>query len=237
MKYPNGYFLVVEGGEGVGKSTQVERLTKHFEEKGHSVVHLRAPGSTVFGEQLRTVFKDNVHQIDGLTQTSLMVAGLRDLVRNAILPALDQNKIVICDRYYLSTYVYQSRIGGVDIQSVKNLLVYGGVTLHPHRSIVLSCSPEVSVLRQIARVEEGGEFDNAFDSVDVAKHERYHTAYKDVVDIMTDWSMKAHQPSAPSLLDTTARNADEVFEYLRAMVDQDLASRNVELVTIERHGH
>jgi len=237
MKFPKGYFLTIEGGEGVGKSTLVERITSLLENQGHDVVYVRAPGGTPFAEDMRTAFKTHYKAIDGFTQAGLMAAAIRDQIVNVIIPALTEGKVVIADRFYLSTYVYQGVIAGVGVESIRVILSALGVRLAPHRMIALTCDPAVSAARIQVRKDAGGEFDSALDTVDVRAHERYNDAYIHCADILNTAAKKNGSDPAVQLLDTTSLTPDEIEEQVMVKVTRDLAQAKIEHITVETHAH
>lgn len=98
-------FITLEGGEGSGKSTLISKLKSHFESQGRDVIVTREPGGSQFAEELRQlIFK---HDIDALTEMLLFAAARRDHLNRVIKPALNDHKIVICDRFIDSSLVYQ----------------------------------------------------------------------------------------------------------------------------------
>lgn len=237
MKFSKGYFLTIEGGEGVGKSTLVERITSLLENQGHDVVYVRAPGGTPFAEDMRTAFKTHYKAIDGLTQAGLMAAAIRDQIVNVIIPALTEGKVVIADRFYLSTYVYQGVIAGVGVENIRDILAALGIRLAPHRMIALICDPNVSAARIQVRKDAGGEFDAALDTVDVRAHERYNDAYIACAELLNAAAKKRGDNPAVQLLDTSILTPDEVEEQVIAKVFRDLDQAKIEHITVNSNAH
>ena len=237
MIYPKGYFLVLEGGEAVGKTTQVERLTAKLEARGHTVTHVRAPGGTEYGEEMRLLFKRHAGKIDPLSEVALLGTGKRELIEQVIKPALDRNEVVICDRFTMSTLVYQGRLPGMTTDRIMTLYQALGVTLRAHRTILLSCEPETVVERLEARRDAGGEIDAVFDSFDPEVHRRmnlrYHTAYGDMVDLIRDNKLSG----SISHIATTHLTPDEVHDQVLRHVLHDLTASRHESITIPRHAH
>lgn len=237
MIYPKGYFLVLEGGEAVGKTTQVELLTAKLEERGHVVTHVRAPGGTAYGEDMRTLFKSHAGKIDPISEVALLGTGKRELIGQVIVPALDRGEVVICDRFTLSTLVYQGRLPGMTADRIMDLYRALGVTLRAHRTILLSCDPEAVVERLTARRDAGGEIDAVFDSFDPEVHRkmnmRYHAAYGDMV----EQNRTASRCGSVCHIATTNLSASEVHDQILRHVLADLSGTRHESVIIERHAH
>ncbi len=104
----NGYFISFEGIDGSGKSTQIKRLKAYLEEKGYDVVVTREPGGTEIGEKIRKIILDPRNRnMSDMTEALLYAASRAQHVSEVILPAVEQGKIVICDRFVDSSIAYQ----------------------------------------------------------------------------------------------------------------------------------
>lgn len=101
-----GQYIVFEGGDGSGKSTQARRLVDSLRSVGREVEHVREPGSTALGESLRGLLLHG-HEIDTLTEALLFSAARRDLLEKTIRPALQRGCCVVAERGFVSTLVYQ----------------------------------------------------------------------------------------------------------------------------------
>jgi dTMP kinase len=115
-----GYFITFEGSDGAGKSTQLDLLAQALEMHGFNVLRVREPGGTPIGEKIRHIFKDpNLKEMCPETELFLVNAARAQLVREVIKPALEAGKVVLCDRYYHSTVLYQAFGRGLDQNMVK----------------------------------------------------------------------------------------------------------------------
>src|SRR5213593_612409 len=103
----SGLFVTFEGGEGSGKSTQLERLAARLRTQGPEPVMTREPGGTPFAERVRGLLLDSPDPPGPLAEALLMVAARADLVRRVLEPALRSGRVVLCDRYADSTLAYQ----------------------------------------------------------------------------------------------------------------------------------
>ncbi|MGQ9708794.1 MAG: dTMP kinase [bacterium] len=103
-----GLLITFEGVEGSGKSTQAQQLVEYLREKGMKVIFLRDPGGTAIGERVRELLLDpKVAGMDGRTELFLYLASRNQLVREKILPGINNGNIVVCDRFADSSVVYQ----------------------------------------------------------------------------------------------------------------------------------
>lgn len=144
-----GYFITFEGGEGAGKSIQVEILVSHLHEEGYTVVVTREPGGTRIGEQIRAIThnQENV-DLEATTEAYLMAASRAQHVAQIIKPAIEAGKVVVCDRFVDSSIAYQGygrKLGADTIKSLNTLAVNGAV---PDFTILLNILPEVGLKRR-----------------------------------------------------------------------------------------
>ena len=153
-------FLSIDGGDGTGKSTQVELLGQWLRQRGHDVVACRDPGSTPLGEAVRSILLDrhDLH-IDRRSEMLLYMAARSQMVEEVIRPALEQGKTVVSDRYLLANVVYQGHGGGLDVATLWEVgrVATGG--LMPDLTIVLDVPAEVAAARMarpLDRMEQAG---------------------------------------------------------------------------------
>ena len=114
-----GLFLTIEGNEGCGKSTQIKRLDTALKELGQPVTILREPGSTGIGTQIRGILKDPANTICSEAELFLFQAARAQLVQEVIKPALARGEVVIADRFYDSTWVYQGWARGINLLAIE----------------------------------------------------------------------------------------------------------------------
>ena len=108
-----GFFITIDGVDGAGKSTQIERLVAHLQASGRDVLSVRDPGSTDVGTKLRSLLLDSDLTMHRRTEAMLFMASRCEMVETILRPAIASGKVVVSDRYLLSTVVYQS-IGSTD---------------------------------------------------------------------------------------------------------------------------
>jgi dTMP kinase len=113
-----GKYIVIEGADGTGKSTQLELLKQYLLEQNHTVLVVQEPGGDPLSDKLRDVIKDGSLPRDPWTNVMLFTASRRSVWLQAIKPALEAGKWVIAARNYISTVAYQGYGEGVDIQKI-----------------------------------------------------------------------------------------------------------------------
>lgn len=149
-----GLFLSFEGGEGSGKSLQARGLAQTLTERGRDVVLTREPGGTAAGERIRDIL---LHAreipLSPESQVLLFSSARAQLVREVIRPALEAGKIVIADRFFDSTIVYQGYGHGVSLQAIREVTALAVGTLVPDRTFLLDVPVEVGLARSGWRAE------------------------------------------------------------------------------------
>lgn len=149
-----GLFLSFEGGEGSGKSLQARGLAETLAERGREVVLTREPGGTAAGERIRDIL---LHAreipLSPEAQVLLFSSARAQLVREVIRPALDSGKIVIADRFFDSTVVYQGHGHGVSLQAIREVTALAVGKLVPDRTFLLDVPVEVGLARSGWRAE------------------------------------------------------------------------------------
>jgi dTMP kinase len=155
----SGYFITFEGSEGCGKTTQIEALAKALEAQGKTVLITREPGGTLIGEKIRNLLQDPGHEneISDMAELLLFSASRAELIASRIQPALKRGEIVICDRFYDSTYVYQGLGRAIDMEIVEQLNQITVGTLKPDLTILLDLDAKVGIER--AKSRQSGELD------------------------------------------------------------------------------
>ncbi len=146
-----GLLIVLEGGEGVGKTTQWQRLSSRLEAMGEEVLALREPGGTPTGDVIRSLLLGTAHDMAPATEALLFAASRAELVTRAVRPALERGVVVVLDRYLLSTYVYQGMARGLAMDGLRsmNQFATGGVV--PDCTLLLQLPLQEALARAQAR--------------------------------------------------------------------------------------
>lgn len=143
-----GLFISFEGADGTGKTTQIERIASWLEKQGYEVVCTREPGGTKAAEKIRALVLDAELAMGHKTETLLYLAARADHIKQLIEPALQAGKMVLCDRFSDSTFVYQGRGRGMDLKTLKMLDDFATGNLHPDLTILLDGDPEEMAVRR-----------------------------------------------------------------------------------------
>lgn len=168
-------FITFEGGEGVGKSTQVRRLANRLAEHGVSVVRTREPGGTPKAEAIRSFILQGKPESWGVGAEAVLFAAARlDHVNELIAPSLAAGKWVICDRFADSTRAYQGLTGGVEdklIDALEHLALNGHT---PDLTVILDMDPDIAFERVRQRALEDGmpAVADRFEKEDLSFHRR-----------------------------------------------------------------
>jgi dTMP kinase len=166
-----GLFITFEGGEGCGKSTQSRLLLKKLEQQNIPAVLTHEPGGTVLGNELRKALKRKRGSfISPQTELFLVAASRAQLVAELIRPALEEGKVVICDRFTHSTMVYQGYGRGLDFTAIKMVNNMATRNLNPDLIILLDISPEQGLARKRSLKDR-------FELEDLSFHRRVKEGY------------------------------------------------------------
>ena len=142
----SGRFLILDGIDGCGKSTQAEWLMRALGESALAEgrpgpVHLREPGSTALGERLRELLLDGEADIGPASEVLLFAAARRQLLTESVRPALQEGRDVVCERFHPATLAYQAHAGELDFDEVLGLLTEWAGDPEPDLCIVLEVDP------------------------------------------------------------------------------------------------
>ncbi len=146
-----GKFIVFEGGDKSGKSTQIKLLQKYLKKKGHKVLLTREPGGkgSVIAEKIRKIILNKRHkEMDKRAELLLFLASRAQHVMETVKPALEQGKIILCDRFDASTYAYQAAARNLDPEVIKYVNNWAKYGLEPDYSIYLDITPEEAAERR-----------------------------------------------------------------------------------------
>ncbi len=165
-----GRFITLEGGEGVGKSTQLNALAEAIRARDHKVITTREPGGSEGAEAIRNLLMLGSEERWSARAEALLFAAARaDHVEKLILPALKRGDWVLCDRFIDSSRAYQGGAGGLDDDDVMTLHRIGSKALLPDRTLVLMLPDNEAEVR--AAVRDAGNVDR-FGAKNSAYHKR-----------------------------------------------------------------
>lgn len=171
-----GMFISLEGGEGAGKSTAIALLEKRVTEQGLAVLVTREPGGVEIAEQIRGVILNRENtRMDGRTEALLYAAARRQHLVEKVIPALEQGKIVLCDRFIDSSLAYQGVARGLPTDEIFAINQFAIQDCMPDLTFYLDVSPEVG----LARIEANSHREiNRLDLEGLAFHNRVREGYE-----------------------------------------------------------
>ena len=167
-----GCFITFEGTEGCGKSTHIKKLASRLKAEDRTVRTLREPGGTESGESIRHLLKHGPEELTAEAELLLMNASRAQLVREVIRPAIAAGEIVLCDRFYDSTTVYQGTGRGLDAAQVQNVIEFAAGETRPDLTLLLQIPLKISEERRARRAET-----DRFEQADRAFFERIEAGY------------------------------------------------------------
>lgn len=169
-------FITFEGPEGSGKTTVLKRVAEKLAQE-YDVIATREPGGVPTGEEIRKVVLEG-ENMDIRTEAMLFAASRREHLVEKVIPALSEDKIVLCDRYIDSSLAYQGYARGIGIEEVKKLNDFAINGLYPDVTIYLDITPEVGRNRILQNQRD----QNRLDKEDMAFHEKVIEGYHQVID-------------------------------------------------------
>jgi len=202
-----GRFITFEGGEGVGKTTQIALLRQRLEAAGRAVLATREPGGTAGAEEIRRLLvTGEPGRWDAWSEALLIAAARRDHVERVIRPALAAGTWVLCDRFLDSTLAYQGAVLGTESIEALHALVFG--RLRPELTLLLDLDPAVGLAR--AGQRPGGEA--RFEARGLEWHRKLRAAFLAIAEA---------EPRRVRVIDA-AREQDLVAGEIARVVDESL---------------
>ncbi|MBN9620355.1 MAG: dTMP kinase [Actinobacteria bacterium] len=201
-----GFFVAFEGGEGVGKSTQIGRLGAWLRGQGREVVETREPGGTPLGQELRRLVLDPDGHVTPRAETLIYAADRAHHVDTVIRPALDVGAVVLTDRYVDSTHAYQGV--GRQLEGAELITDWATGGLRPDLTVLLDLAPAVGLGRAGARSSP-----DRLESASLAFHEAVRRAFLDLA---------AADPARYVVVDA-GRSVEEIEGEVRVAVAARLA--------------
>ena len=170
-----GKFISIEGGEGAGKSTMMERISAWLKSRGHEVIRTREPGGTVLAEKIRAILLDDEHmELCSQAELLLMFASRAQHLEELIRPALQKGDTVLCDRFTDATWAYQGGGRQMSSELIAGLeqMVHGD--LQPDLTLLLDLPVELGLARASRRSDA-----DRFEQESMRFFERVRQAYLD----------------------------------------------------------
>ncbi len=212
-----GVLIVLEGAEGVGKTTQLGKLAAALRDGGHEVLTLREPGGTALGDAIRSILLDPVQDIVPEAEALLFLGSRAQIVRKEIDPALARGVVVLMDRFFLSTYAYQIVGRGLEERYIReaNALATGGLV--PDLTLIL----ELPAAQGLDRASRRSGHDR-IEGSGAQFHARVETAFR--LFASNDWQTE-HPECGPIACLSGHGSQDDVHREVVAAVARNLPDR------------
>lgn len=214
-----GLFITLEGGEGSGKTSQINRLAQFLTDEGHKVITTREPGGTPEAESVRDIL---VQRDSGnwspMAETLLIFAARVMHVDHVIKPALDDGKIVICDRFTDSTVAYQGYGRQMKINKIKSIQEVAIKSLEPDLTFILDLDVKAGLERSKKRLAGQKGYDQTedrFERLDTDFHERLRNGFLQIA---------KNEPDRCHVIDAE-QSMDDVYEHLKKITISKLADK------------
>ena len=183
-----GVFITFEGGEGSGKTTIAALIKEALDKEGYQVTLTREPGGVEIAEKIRDIIHDVKYtNMDRKTEALLYAASRRQHLVEKVIPALERNEIVICDRFVDSSMVYQGIARGIGIKEVYEMNLFATENILPKRTIFFDIKPEEGLKRVYANKDR--EI-NRLDLETIESHQKVYDGYLSICDEFKDRIVK-----------------------------------------------
>ncbi len=180
----SGYFVTFEGGEGAGKTSVLQKVSSRLKQAGYDVVTTREPGGIEIAEKIRNIILDPAHTaMDARTEALLYAAARRQHLVEKVFPALESNKIVLCDRFIDSSLAYQGYARGLGIEEVYQMNQFAIDQAMPDVTLFFDIKPEDG-LKRIAANQNREQ--NRLDLEKLSFHEEVYQAYQLLINRFPD---------------------------------------------------
>ena len=201
----NGIFITIEGPDGAGKSTQIDKLSKYFKEKGYDIILTREPGGTHISEKIRDIILDNDNtEMTYIAEALLYASSRAQHVHEKILPALKDGKVIICDRFVHSSLVYQGIGRNLGIEKIREINDFAIQGVKPNLTLFFKIDPEVSLNRKT----KDGKGDR-LEQENIDFHKSVYNGYLKLIDMY---------PHEFKVIDAS-KSVNEVFDQIKSVVD------------------
>jgi len=209
-------FITFEGGDGTGKTTQIQLMQGYLRERNRSCVVTREPGGTTLGQMIRKVLLEvGDREIAKSTELFLYLADRAQHVHEIITPALGSGKIVLCDRFSDSTLAYQGYGRGSDLSWLRSLNNAATGGLHPDMSFLFDCPVDMGLgraARRRVKSETNSSQEDRFEREKLEFHEKVRQGFLELARL---------EPRRFRIIDAS-RSVAEVARQIREIVDREL---------------
>lgn len=178
----SGLFITLEGPDGSGKSTASRMLVSYLRQKRHRVTLTREPGGTDISEKIRHIILDTKNsEMQDTTEALLYAASRAQHVGEKIIPAMEADRIVVCDRFVLSSLVYQGIGRGLGVDTIKKLNDFATTGLEPDMILFFDIDPKKALTRKTKRSKA-----DRLEEETIEFHRSVYEGYKSLLDMYGD---------------------------------------------------
>ena len=196
-----GIFITVEGTDGSGKTTQINLMKSYLEGKGYNVILTREPGGTSIGEKIRSIILDPQNkEMTEITEMLLCASARAQIITELIKPAIDQGKIVICDRFIDSSYAYQGYGRGIELDLITKINDVAICKIMPDITLWFNIPPDAALKRRLS-----SSLPDRMEREQLKFHKKVYNGYK---------ALAAMYPERIKAIDA-GRSIDEIFEMVK----------------------
>lgn len=174
-----GKFITFEGADGSGKTTQIEKIKEYLESQGHECLLTREPGGSDLGNRIREILLHYDGEVDDLCELLLYMADRAQHVKKVIVPALEEGKFVLCDRYIDSSVAYQGFARGLNIERIISLNKIATDNLMPDLTIVFDVETETAIKRV-------GDIKDRLEQEGIEFHKKLRYGYLELAQLFPD---------------------------------------------------
>jgi dTMP kinase len=173
-------FITFEGPEGSGKTTQIPLLASTLEEQGVPVLCVREPGGTFIGEKIRDILHNPEHtSLEDRAEVLLYSASRAQIVSEVLRPALAAGKVILCDRFFDSTFAYQGYGRGFSLDDLRHITLFATGGLRPNLTFYIDIPPEEGLRRR--KQDSDAEW-NRLDALALEFHQRVYDGYQALIE-------------------------------------------------------
>jgi len=182
-----GCFISFEGIEGCGKTTQIKLLADRLKSNGFEVIVTREPGGCPIADQIRSILLNGGNSaMAPLTELLLYAAARAQHISEVIRPALEADKIVLCDRFTDATLAYQGFARNLDMEIIENLNKLATGDIKPNLTILFDCPVEVGLARAVSPLDNQGIREDRFENESLNFHRKVKEGYKTIAGLEPD---------------------------------------------------
>ena len=209
-----GLFVTIEGVEGCGKTTIGKMIVDKLISDGYEVIYTREPGGIEIAEQIRKVILDvNNTNMDARTEALLYAASRRQHLVEKVIPALKENKVIICDRFVDSSLAYQGYARELGVEDILNVNMYATEGTFPDLTLLFDLDPEVGLARINANANREV---NRLDLEKISFHEKVRNGYLDLENL---------EPNRVKKVDAS-KTIEEVFNDAYSLILEALNKKS-----------